>query len=294
MIYQVTHTTRYRYNKAVSQCFNLAHLLPRNTYYQHCSRAQISVNPLPVNSSDRVDYFGNRSFYFSLQQPHDILEVTAVSEVEIIGSRQNLTLDLGPSCEEVIAALHNCGNPDVLTACEFALDSPLIKTSTALADYGRSSFRDELPFLSCVQNLNTRIFQDFAYDPESTDVATPLAEVLENRSGVCQDFAHLAIGCLRSLGFPARYVSGYLETLPPPGVEKLQGADASHAWFSVWSANEGWFDFDPTNNVMAGEQHITTAWGRDYSDVVPLKGTVFGGGSKHRLEVEVDVERLRT
>src|SRR5690606_355906 len=140
--------------------------------------------------------------------------------------------------------------------------------------------------------LTQRIHEDFEYTPRATGIATPPQEVLRHRRGVCQDFAHLAIGCLRSLGYPARYVSGYLETLPPPGAARLSGADASHAWFAVYSPAEGWADFDPTNSRLALEQHITTAWGRDYSDVTPLKGSVLGGGTSHSLQVAVDVERV--
>jgi len=167
----------------------------------------------------------------------------------------------------------------------------MIKTASSLHEYARSSFASNRPLLSAVRELTERIYTDFTYDPESTSIATPLDEVLQNKRGVCQDFAHLAIGCLRSLGFPARYVSGYLETLPPPGQEKLVGSDASHAWFAVFSPGEGWFEFDPTNNNMPAEHHITTAWGRDYGDVSPLKGVFFDGGKSQKLTVSVDVSR---
>ncbi len=293
MNYRVTHTTRYKYQEAVSQCHSLAHLLPRNTHFQRCDRATIRVNPLPTIGTDRNDYFGNKTFHFTLQEPHEVLQVTAISDVEIFAPRQSMSLDFGPSCGDVKAALAKLNEHENMQAHEFILDSPFVKASASLADYARSSFTETRPFFSCVRELNERIFEDFTYDPKFTDLATPLERVLKHRRGVCQDFAHLAIGCIRALGFPARYVSGYLETQPPPGTEKLQGADASHAWFSVYSPAEGWHDFDPTNNLMAAEQHITTAWGRDYSDVAPLKGTVLGGGASHELEVEVDVERLQ-
>jgi transglutaminase-like putative cysteine protease len=173
------------------------------------------------------------------------------------------------------------------------LNSPMVQQHTDLADYATPSFSDDRPFLSAVMDLTQRIFADFSYDPQFSDVATPLADVLKHKRGVCQDFAHLAIGCLRSLGYPARYVSGYLETLPAAGQEKLIGADATHAWFAVYSPGEGWYEFDPTNNKMTTEQHITTAWGRDYSDVSPLKGVIFGGGHSPQLQVSVDVQRVQ-
>lgn len=292
MRYRIRHSTRYQYQDLVSQCYSLAHLLPRNTWFQRCTRAQITVNPLPATGSDRTDYFGNHSYHFSVQQAHRELEVTADSEVEILADRQSLSLDFGASCADVRANLYNLEPEANVWAREFLLDSPMVRAGAALADYARESFPDERPFFSCVRELTDRIYRDFTYDPRFTEVATPLDKVFEHRRGVCQDFAHLAIGCLRSLGYPARYVSGYLETRPPPGTPRLEGADASHAWFSAYSPIEGWADFDPTNNLMAMQQHITTAWGRDYADVTPLKGSVLGGGAGHGLQVAVDVERL--
>ncbi len=292
MKYRIRHRTRYDYPAVVSQCFSLTHLLPRDTRYQKCSRSSITVDPLPAFSSRRSDYFGNNSYYFSVQFPHRYLEVVAESEVEILDPRQSMPLDFGASCAEVRSLLQNLEPPENVLAREFLLDSPRIRRSQALADYARGTFRDELPFLSCVRSFTSKIYAEFEFDPRATQVTTPPEEVLANRRGVCQDFAHLAIGCLRSLGYPARYVSGYLETLPPPGSPRLEGADASHAWFAVYSPIEGWADFDPTNDRMAAEQHITTAWGRDYSDVTPLKGSVFGGGTSQQLKVAVDVERV--
>jgi len=291
VIYRIRHNTRYLYSDTVEQCNSLAHLLPRNTFFQHCNSAVIYVNPVPVIGTDRTDYFGNPVFHFAVQTPHSVLEVTAESEVEILGQRQNLSLDFGASCDDVRAMLMNPEWEENLRAREFLLNSPMVRATEQLAEYARPSFAGDRPFFSCVRDLTARIHADFTYDPRFTEVATPLEEVLAHRRGVCQDFAHLAIGCLRSLGFPARYVSGYLETLPPPGAPRLEGADASHAWFSAYSPTEGWADFDPTNNLMALEQHITTAWGRDYTDVTPLKGSVLGGGAGHSLEVAVDVVR---
>lgn len=292
MKYRVTHTTRYRYRGTVNQCHSVAHLLPRDTPFQQCRKAQVLLDPLPVLAMDRRDYFGNRSYHFSVQLAHKVLEITALSEVEVVEGRTSLELDFGSTCAEVQSQLVDRSVEANLLASEFVLDSPMIPCGEELAAYAAPSFDDDRPFLSSVRDLTGRIFTDFAYDPHHTDVATPLSEVIRHRRGVCQDFAHFAIGCLRSLGYPARYVSGYLETLPPPGQTKLQGADASHAWFSAYSPAEGWCDFDPTNNLLASQQHITTAWGRDYADVTPLKGTIQGGGASHTLEVEVDVTRL--
>jgi transglutaminase-like putative cysteine protease len=180
---------------------------------------------------------------------------------------------------------------DVL-AREFLLDSPLAKVIDGVKEYAAPSFKMEKSLLSCVTDLTSRIYKDFKYSPESTTISTPLEEVLEKKLGVCQDFAHLQIACLRAMGFPAKYVSGYIETLPPPGKERLVGADATHAWISVYSPAEGWVEFDPTNDTFATEQHIITAWGRDFFDVTPLKGIVYGGGKAPVLRVSVDVARI--
>ncbi len=181
-------------------------------------------------------------------------------------------------------------DPDAITATEFVLDSPLIEITEQLRAYAQPSFSPQRPQVEVVYDLMQRIHQNFEFRPGFTDTSTPLAEVLEHRRGVCQDFAHLGIGCLRSMGLPARYVSGYIETLPPPGKEKLQGADASHAWFGVYVPGFGWIDFDPTNNQVPSDQHVVVAFGRDFSDVTPIKGVIFGAG-QHELSVAVDVER---
>ncbi len=292
MIYEIRHITRYAYSAPVSQCHNLLHLMPRNTKHQRCISSRVDIKPTPVSTNKREDYFGNKAHYFSLQAPHKSLEITVHSKVDVKEEWTNLNLEFGATCAQVAAQLKKSTLPDVLEAREFLLDSPMIAESAELQQYARASFAEDKPFLSAVRDLTKRIFDDYTYAPESTTVATPLAEVMKHRRGVCQDFAHLAIGCLRTQGFAARYVSGYLETIPPVGQKKLVGADASHAWLSVFVPGEGWYDFDPTNNQIAKEQHITTAWGRDYSDVTPLKGVIFGGGKTQTLEVSVDVSRV--
>jgi transglutaminase-like putative cysteine protease len=180
-------------------------------------------------------------------------------------------------------------NPTLLSEYEFCFDSPLVRNHTVLQEYAAGIFTRKRPILDAVLELNHRIHTEFKYDPSATDVSTPLGQVMRERRGVCQDFAHVAIGVLRCIGLPARYVSGYLETIPPPGQARMVGADASHAWASAFVPGFGWFDFDPTNDVVPSERHITVAWGRDFSDVSPLKGVVLGGG-RHTLAVGVDVE----
>ncbi len=297
MIYRIRHITHYEYDKPVTLCYNRAYLLPRDTDYQTCLSSSIQVLPVPVQGQQRLDYFNNKAYYFSLEQPHQELQIDVTTEIRVHDEKyareRDLNLDFGTTCGQALIQLQQSKALDVLEAREFILDSPMVKTAAALREYARASFNRDRPLLSAVRELTHRIFTEFTYDPQSTNISTPLAEVLSNKRGVCQDFAHLAIGCLRSFGFPARYVSGYLETLPPPGQEKLVGSDASHAWFAVYSPGEGWFEFDPTNNNMPAENHITTAWGRDYGDVSPLKGVFFDGGKSQKLKVSVDVSRLQ-
>lgn len=292
MRYKVRHVTRYEYSEPVVQCLNLAHVLPRNTDRQNCLHASVQVSPRPLNAAERTDYFGNRSFHFSIEQPHKVLEVRAESWIDVSPWRDLPSLDFGGGLDAARLRLMQSAEPSDLAAREFLLESPLVSVVAALREYAQPSFEGARPLLDAVRELNHRIFTDFEYSPGFTDVTTPLEDVLEHRRGVCQDFAHVAIGAVRAMGFPARYVSGYLETLPPPGQEKLVGSDESHAWFAVYSPGEGWYEFDPTNNIMAAEQHITTGWGRDYSDVAPLRGVIFGGGKEQKLDVAVDVIRM--
>ncbi len=291
MKYKVKHVTRYEYSKPVSQCLNLAYVLPRNTDRQKCRQSTVKVSPLPISAVERHDYFGNRSFHFSIEKPHKVLEVTAESLIEVKPGNELPSLDFGGGSGAARTRLMASREANDLLAREFLLDSPLITVSSALREYAMPSFDPKRPLLPAVRELTQRIFEDFEYSPGFTDVSTPLTEVLIHRKGVCQDFAHLAVGCVRAMGFPARYISGYLETLPPPGQEKLVGSDESHAWFAVYSPGEGWYEFDPTNNIMAAEQHIITGWGRDYSDVAPLRGVIYGGGGTQKLQVAVDVTR---
>ena len=293
MRFTVKHTTAYQYDEPVTLGYNRAHLLPRDTQRQKVLGSEINIIPRPNWLAEHTDYFGNRFAYFMMQEPHRALDITITTEVEVLDASQTQRqlAEEQYDCAELLIEMETSLDPEVIECREFALASPMIPTSKALADYARDLFLPDVPVLQAVAALNTRIFEDFEYDPGFTNVATPLADVLEHKRGVCQDFAHLAIGCLRSLGFPVRYVSGYLETLPPPGEEKMVGADASHAWFSVFLPEFGWYDFDPTNNNEPAEQHITTAWGRDYGDVTPLCGVFFDGGKRQKLDVAVDVTR---
>ena len=291
MHYRVIHKTEYDYSEMVGLSYNEARLLPRFTANQYCHQADLIVDPLPTDYREREDFFGNRVAFFSIRNPHKSFVVTATSEVHVTSQEAQLNFSNGTDWESVQLFLRQQRDPQTLDALQYALDSPFVTASDELAAYARISFPPGRPLLEAVHDLMGRIHKDFTYDPHFTTLATPLSTVVQHRRGVCQDFAHLAIGCLRAQGLAARYVSGYIETLPPPGKEKLVGADASHAWFSVYIPELGWMDFDPTNNQIPVDQHIVVGWGRDYGDVTPLKGVIFGGG-EHELSVSVDVQNL--
>ena len=292
MRYRITHRTDLIYETRVGLCYNQARLLPRELSYQKVISATLKIDPVPQECWQGVDYFGNRTDIFVIQQPHEQLKVTAVSEVDVLANENGLFDHLlSPSWEAVRDCLHSDRSAEVVDALQFILDSPMVAVDDLLTGYASLSFAPGRPLDEAALDLMQRIYTDFKYDPEFSTIATPLKEVMEHRSGVCQDFAHLAIGCLRSQGLAARYVSGYLETDPPPGKERLVGADASHAWFSVFQPGWGWLDLDPTNNQRPGERYVTLAWGRDYADVTPLKGVAYGGG-EHELRVAVDVLRM--
>ncbi|MBK5964921.1 transglutaminase [Thiocystis minor] len=290
MKFRVQHLTRYEYAEPVSLCHSIAHLKPLQTRRQRCLSSQLRVDPWPAVMREHEDFFGNRVNYFSIQQAHNALEVTATSEIEMTPLALPES-DKTPPWERVVARLYDKGDGLMTNARIFTLPSPQIPLDPAARDYAAASFPAGRPILEATRDLMGRIYREFEYDPHSTTIATPIAEVMEQRRGVCQDFAHIAIAALRGFGLAVRYVSGYLETLPPPGQVKLQGADASHAWFSVLIPELGWVDFDPTNDQIPGEQYITTAVGRDFQDVTPLRGIFYGGGT-HDLLVAVDVNRI--
>jgi len=295
--YRISHSTAYQYSQAVGLCQNEARLRPREFLRQHCVASEFQVVPAATDFFERTDYFGNPVTYFAVQKMHTQLVVTVTSEVAVYprpepegGQRQLAWEQVRGQLQDGNAQTPKLGK-ELLEARYYALDSPMAAASPSLAEYAGQSFQPGRPLLEVVKELMQRIYHDFTYDPCFTSIATPLSEVMEHRRGVCQDFAHLAIACLRGYGLAARYVSGYVETAPRPGKPRLVGADASHAWFSVYIPGAGWVDFDPTNNKLPFDQHITLAWGRDFSDVTPLKGIAFGGG-QHNLSVAVDVMRM--
>lgn len=253
--------------------------------FQRVLSSEITTSPEATFTASVRDYYGNLQDFFEILKDHDVLEVTAVSEVEPLLRRPGGALEAYALTWEDARLVAGAPYTEVE---DFGYDSPLVRVHPDLRAYAAPSFPPGRRIVEAVSDLNQRIFDEFAYDPAATDVTTPLGEVLREKRGVCQDFAHLAIGCLRSLGLPARYVSGYLETAPPPGEERLVGADASHAWAEVHLPGLGWLEFDPTNAVLPSTKHIRVAHGRDFSDVSPLKGVVLGGG-RHTLTVEVDM-----
>jgi transglutaminase-like putative cysteine protease len=288
MHYQVTHRTRYRYSAPVSLCQNLAHLTPRDVPRQRCRQSVLSVRPEPAVMSHRWDSFGNPATFFSIQEPHSELVVTATHAVELWPREGPIVPAHSPAWEEVRAALSGGNGPMLLDASPFVFASRFVRLDRVLRDYALESFAPGRPLLEAAIELTSRIHADFAYDTKATNVSTPVAEVFKRRRGVCQDFAHVQIACLRSLGLAARYVSGYLPTDPPPGQPRLIGADATHAWVAVFCPTAGWVDLDPTNDQVPDDRHIVLGWGRDYEDVSPIKGVILGGGT-HTMTASVDV-----
>jgi transglutaminase-like putative cysteine protease len=290
MKYRIVHRTRYDYGLPVVLCHNEARLRPRATARQRRERFDVTIDPPPAQRAEREDMFGNGVLYFAVQEEHTSLVVTASSVVEVTAAPPRSPA-ASPAWEEAARRVAEEPDAELREARHFVLDSPAAFVSPEVAAFAAPSFPPCRPLFEAVHDLNARIHRELVFDPASTTVATPLAEVLAQRRGVCQDFAHLAVACLRSRGIPARYVSGYLETVSPPGAPRLEGADASHAWFAALVPGVGWCEFDPTNDQIPAEQHVVTAWGRDYTDVAPLKGVIFGGGS-HTLEVAVDMSRI--
>jgi transglutaminase-like putative cysteine protease len=260
-------------------------LQPRTQDSQICHSFNLEVSPSPSKIHFRTDFFGNSLAYFSLHEPHLELKVIANSDVEVLPKAMPVLSNL--TCAEVRQMFVN-NRPLKVEVLQYQLPSNFIKWDDEVKEFAASCLQSETPFYEGVSLLCEKIFKEFQFKSGFTTVNTPLKTVLKERKGVCQDFSHLAIASLRSLGFAAKYVSGYLETLPPKGKPKLQGSDASHAWISVYVPDMGWCEFDPTNNMIPSERHIVTAYGRDYADVAPMKGIVFSSGS-HKVKVEVDV-----
>jgi len=287
MNYDVSHRTVFTYAAKVAISHHVLHLRPRSRPGQRCLRSSIIVDPAPSLRTEGIDYFGNPTTHLTVQAPHEKLQVLSSFRVEI-DIAEPPDLGLSRPWEDVLELLATSADATVLEAAQFAYDSPFVAGNAAILDLARESFVPGRPVLAATRDLTALIFREFEYQGGVTDVSTPVEEVLASRRGVCQDFAHLQIACLRSLGLPARYVSGYLQTHPPPGKEKLVGSDASHAWISAWCPDLGWIDFDPTNDLVPRDEHITLAWGRDYGDVSPINGFMVGGDS-HEVRVMVDV-----
>ena len=286
MIYRIAHKTTYKYKHPVAFGNHAVHLMPRTHGPQRCESYELLVTPTTSMRSDRTDYFGNRLNLFTVQQPHEELIVEARSTVSMTD-----TAAPGRSMawDEVAKTIETQLTAANLDASQFLFESPRIRPSVEFASYAMASFPPGRPLSEALLDFTARIHREFRFDSKATNVRTPPEEVLRKRKGVCQDFAHLQIACLRSMNIPARYVSGYLRTFPPPGRPRLVGADASHAWVSVYCPVSGWLDFDPTNNLVPSQSHVTLAWGRDYGDVSPVRG-VIRGGRDHSVEVAVDME----
>jgi transglutaminase-like putative cysteine protease len=294
-VYRINHRTEYLYEQPVSSSYGQLRMLPRELPGQRCRFAWVSVTPTPELNRERLDFFGNRVTYFALHEPHERLCVEVTSVVEVEGRGAGLSLLGEQSWETVrdtIGAGDAAGAGIPHEVIQYVLDSPRVARSETYRQYAQAAFKPGAGVFEAIAALCSKIYTEFEYRPGSTSVTTSLEEAFGNRRGVCQDFAHLAIACLRSLGLPARYVSGYLETVPPPGMQKLTGTDGSHAWLSVFIPDAGWVDVDPTNDQFVGDRHVTAAVGRDYGDVPPMSGVIYTVGREARLEVAVDVTAL--
>jgi transglutaminase-like putative cysteine protease len=300
MIYKIAHRTTCLYRRPVSVGKHVACLRPRSLPGQQLTMSELHIEPSPISVDERVDYFGNLLYFFTVQEPHRKLVVEARSEVRMHARAESIA-DVGVTAsarcaipwEEALQLLRSDQRGAGLEAYEFSFESPRIKLRPEFAAYALESFTPRRSMLDGLLDLTSRIHRDFRFDSKVTNVRTTTDEVFRKRRGVCQDFAHFQLACLRSLGLPARYVSGYLRTHPPPGQPRLVGADASHAWVSAYCPGAGWIDLDPTNDVVPSTGHVTLAWGRDYGDVSPLYGVIQGGG-EHILNVSVDVEEVES
>ncbi len=291
MRYRIRHETHYDYQQPVLLSQQVLHMSPRELPWQRIHAARIDIMPSPDFSQLRSDNFGNPCQSIELNQPHQNLSLVSELDISVLPRPMIATSVSTPW--DVVATL--CRYPgsialssDQRSALIFRHESPLIRIKNEFADWAAPCMVPGRPIFHVAHALMQKIFTELTFDPEATDIGTPLLDVLRQKRGVCQDFAQLMIACLRAYGLPARYVSGYLLTQPPPGQPRLIGADASHAWVSVWCPALGWMDFDPTNNLSPEQQHITLAWGRDFTDISPLRGVIHGGGP-HELEVRVTV-----
>jgi len=283
---KLRHETRYHYQGTAALGYNLAWVTPAETSNQHVLNHRVTIEPAPRFIDKRQDSFGNTCHYFEVQKPHDRLRIISEATVQ----RLRVTDDIFSTRAWEEARLRAPGNGGMqIQLCDFCLTSPLITLVPAITEYAQQSFTPGRAILEALDDYNARIHSDFRYEPGTTSVETPLTDAWEQRSGVCQDFAHIAIAGLRGLGLPAAYVSGYILTYPAQGAPARTGADASHAWFAVWVPDTGWVQFDPTNRIRVNDEHIMVALGRDYSDVPPVKGVCYGGGAQE-LHVSVEIK----
>ena len=292
MIYKIVHRTTYKYKYPVSVGSHVACLKPRTLARHRLAQSELQIIPSPAVVTERVDYFGNHQYIFTIEEPHDELIVEARSRVVMEEIARDPHL---PSIawEDAVKSLPEDLSAEALDAYQFRFESPRIRLRPEFARYAKLSFMPGRPMVEALLDLTARIHHEFRFDSKVTTVRTPIEEVFRKKRGVCQDFAHIQIACLRSINLPARYVSGYLRTYPPPGQPRMVGADASHAWVSVFCPGLGWFDVDPTNDVVPSTGHVTIAWGRDFGDVSPLHGLILGGGT-HTLKVGVDLEAIES
>lgn len=288
MKFEVSHRTTYTYRAPVAQSHHMLHLKPRSTPMQTLTTHSLLIEPAPVSHVEITDVFGNSASLLRIDEEHSEFNVLARSTITTVAAPL-VSRGLGLAWEEIARPVDDSDQQRDIEVRQFTCRSRHAPSSGEIRDFALQSFPAQRPVLAGAMHLTRRIFEDFAFDPRATDISTPVSRVLEIKRGVCQDFAHLAIAALRSIDLPARYVSGYLMTRPPPGQAKLKGADASHAWLSVWSPDTGWVDFDPTNGIIPSGEHITLAYGRDYDDISPITGVLLGGGDQ-TMTVAVDVE----
>ncbi|EAZ82804.1 transglutaminase family protein [Algoriphagus machipongonensis] len=290
MKYQVIHITDYIYEFPATLCHNLMFQIPQSSPFQEVLEYSCEISPKPSSEAERTDFFGNKYLYFSVERSHKKLTVTSQSVLKL---QEPEWVGVDPSqtkpWEEVVDWLHTTEASNDIR--QYYLESDHVNFWEEIKEYALKSFTPGRPLMEAAIELNTRIFTDFQFTPGFTDISTPLEKVFEHKKGVCQDFAHFELACLRSLGLAARYVSGYIETLPPPGKPKLVGSDASHAWIAVYIPDHEWVELDATNNLLVNDKHVRVAVGRDFADVTPLKGIVYSG-SEQEMKVSVDVTNL--
>jgi len=288
--YRIHHKTTYSYLYPVTTSHHSAHLKPLTNKVQTCQQFRLRIQPESADLIEREDYFGNTTHLFSIQEPHSALIVDANSKVETKAEAAELS-NFDTPTSKIVETLADVTRTDLIDAKEFLYETEHSNISDDVLAFGDRFFKGDTPIGTALENILDAFKEEFEFDPEATDIYTPIQTTLATKRGVCQDFAHLMIGALRAKGLSACYASGYILTNPPPGTPRLIGADASHAWVSVFIPKHGWVDLDPTNQLACGDQHVSVAYGRDFSDVSMLNGAVTGGG-KHSINVEVTMEPI--